>query len=575
MLIYKSDFGMMASIFIALMFAVGLMSCAVGGHGQTDAKPVVVRQWQVMELSFISRQVHANPLSEIQLTAEFLGPAGVRFHMCGFYDGHETWKVRFSPSASGEWSYRTTCNQQDDVGLFDVAGRFLVQAPAMDEANALFRHGGFLRVSQDHHYLTYTDGTSFFWLGDTWWCVPSELVPLDRSNRPEIPSMYSKLLETRKQERFTMLHMAFVTKPGQPNPSPYMEIANDHFDQTYWNNVDRYIGEANSAGLMPVIGLGFAFKGHDQPSLAQLERVWSYILARYGANAITFLICGEYNVATGPNRTYTKEDLAWIDKILALGRFIKDHDPYQRAMTVHPWYYSYDGGQARQQSWCDIVMVQGGHETNFHGGPQQEWYRQIYDHPQPKPLIEGERMYEGIHGAKADLVRRCAYLAMQSGCCGYTYGAQGLWYPTQDENDKTFSEWGSPIPWWQAIEQPGGQQMKHLRECYEMLDWWKLRPVDTDQVLDLGKQSTSDEKPLVKADIPSGQFLIYLPTAGAHIDRIQIKGLTPGSGYKRITFNPRTGQHKDEQLQADATGRIPLPILEQHEDAAVLFRREN
>jgi hypothetical protein len=96
----------------------------------------------------------------------------------------------------------TRSNQADvgrrDPGLHGQAGRFQVRPAAGD--NPLYRHGGFLRVSGDGHSLTYTDGTPFFWLGDTWWFCPSDLVPIDGSTNPQIPSAYHHLLNVRKSQ---------------------------------------------------------------------------------------------------------------------------------------------------------------------------------------------------------------------------------------------------------------------------------------------------------------------------------------------------------------------------------------
>ena len=38
--------------------------------------------------------------------------------------------------------------------------------PAGDVANPLHRHGPLLKVGPSGRYLTYTDGTPLFWLGD-------------------------------------------------------------------------------------------------------------------------------------------------------------------------------------------------------------------------------------------------------------------------------------------------------------------------------------------------------------------------------------------------------------------------
>lgn len=130
--------------------------------------------------------------------------------------------------------------------------------------------------------------------------------------------------------------------------------------------------------------------------------------------------------------------------------------------------------QVWNQPWYDVTMLQGGHSRNPSAVAA---YRQVLDHKPTRPVIEGECKYEGIHGFTAGEIRHAAYRAMQAGCCGFTYGSHGLWYPTQSETDRKFDEWGPPMAWWQAYKRPGGAQMKHLRACYESLEWWRLEPL--------------------------------------------------------------------------------------------------
>lgn len=281
-----------------------------------------MRQYRLFELALKPKQNHADPLA-VQVAAEFAGPGGARLTIPAFWDGRSSWRVRFTPLAAGPWSFSTVANTADDPGLHGQKGAFDAQ-PAQGE-NPLHRHGGILRVSENRHYLTYADGTPFFWLGDTWWFCPSKLVPFDVSNRPDTPSMYKRLIDTRREQHFSVVHMAFLGESGVNGA--YTDLFAGKVSPDYWDMVDLYINYSNEAGIVPVIGMGF-HSGLDKPTLAQLQVLWSYVLARYGAHAVTWLICGEYNQNNPPER---------VEKILKLGQFIKDHDPYRRAMTVHPW----------------------------------------------------------------------------------------------------------------------------------------------------------------------------------------------------------------------------------------------
>lgn len=346
-----------------------------------------------------------------------------------------------------------------DAGLHGQTGTFTA-LPA-DGDNALFQHGGFLRTSADGHHLTYADGTPFFWLGDTWWFCPSDTVPIDSSSNPEIPSAFYDMVGVRKEEGFTAIHMAFLDRMDGINP--YSDaMRGPNLTPAYWQKVDRYMDYANANGLIPVIGMGWAGRPLNP---ADWRLLWRHLIARYGAHAVTWLICGEYNV-----RGVSDEQIA---DTLALGQFIKDTDPYHRAMTVHPWAMGGDRQQAWDQPWYDFIMFQGGHGP----APRVKLYLDAYDRQPAKPVIEGECQYEGI-GAFTDAdIRNVAYRALQSGACGYTYGSQGLWYPTQNEQDEKTKEWGTPLVWWKALRRPGSVQLGHLRRIYEGVDWWKLQPM--------------------------------------------------------------------------------------------------
>ncbi len=138
-------------------------------------------QWQAHELTFVTEREHESPFDYRagHLAGTFVGPEGDKLEIAGFYDGKRNWKIRFTPTTPGTWHYTTASSHTDDAALHGRSGQIDV-APATGD-NPLFRHGGFLKVSENRRHLTYTDGTPFFWLGGTWWFAPSTLTPLEGS----------------------------------------------------------------------------------------------------------------------------------------------------------------------------------------------------------------------------------------------------------------------------------------------------------------------------------------------------------------------------------------------------------
>ena len=56
---------------------------------------VTVEQYHIHDFTF-KAQASGNPF-DVELSGEFTGPGGVRITVPGFYDGDNTWKIRFAP----------------------------------------------------------------------------------------------------------------------------------------------------------------------------------------------------------------------------------------------------------------------------------------------------------------------------------------------------------------------------------------------------------------------------------------------------------------------------------------------
>lgn len=535
---------------LGILLAILILQTACGGETSpgtnTLRKDTVVsnkpQQWRVLELQFTAEGTYVNPAADVALVTTFVGPEGETYAVSGFWDGGDAWKVRFTPTAPGKWTYVTQCSSEDP-GLNGQTGTF--RAARAAGSNPLLVHGGFLRVSDNRRYLTYTDGTPFFWLGDTWWFCPSALVPYEGSTNPEYDSMYRTLIDMRSEQGYTVAHMAFL---GPISESRGVNSLADQgrtrsIDTLYWREVDRYIAYANESGIVPVIGLAF-HSGMDELDLSAWTFLWQYVVARYGAFPVSWLIGGEYNADTG-NPTER------VPMVLALGQAIKDADPYRRAMTVHPWWYRGDGRQAWDEPWYDFIMLQGAHGA----APPLSLYHEAYARSDPKPVLEGECNYEGIHNLTDFDVRWAAYRAIQAGSFGYTYGAHGLWYPTQSHDDTTFDEWGTPVPWWEALRKPGGAQMRLLREFYESLAWWELEPRPDGLTSD--PRMPDMVMPAVKA-LEDRTFVIYFPRNYPSTASAYLHGTRPGAAYQATWFDPRTGEWSlhEGDLTTEPTGML-------------------
>jgi hypothetical protein len=328
--------------------------------------------------------------------------------------------------------------------------------------------------------------------------------------------------------------------------------------------MDNYFVYANQQSIIPFIGIGF-HKNFDSPSLDNLKLLWRYLVARYGAFAVGWLIAGEYNEGDKPAR---------VAKLMALGQFIKDIDPYKRAMSIHPWSYSGDKRQAWDQPWYDFIMLQCGHKDwAFKGGPPPaSLYLNIYQRHPRKPLLEDECDYEGIKDIDAQRVRLIAYRAVQSGSFGFTYGAHGIWYPYQSYNERQFTYIGKAVPWWVALTHPGGAQMGYLRRLYESVDWWKLEPRP-------GAVTATANLPESKQVLVKGfedrLFLIYIPPDIEPDSELMLQGASKRLRYNMTWFNPRNGEFKQISRRLNGgSGKLLLPSRPDDQDWVLVVRAD-
>ncbi len=510
--------------------------------------------FRVREFEFQAQQKFAEPWRDVDFYAEFTGPGDTTFTINGFWDGGFFWKIRFAPPSPGAWSYRTFCPQ--DAGLHGRSGSFSVAAASGE--NPLFRNGGFLKVSDNKRYLTYSDGTPFFWLADTWWFGTSDYMPMDGSSNPSIPSCFRYCVRKRKSQRFSVVHFGFVGfLKGYLNPDYF--YSSPQIQPAYWQEVDRHFDYITHQGILPVVGLQWRVEN----TLEQWKIIWKYFIARYGAYPMTWNFNIEYNADS-------KLPLGNVRLTKLLGQYIKDLDPYKRAMTVMPWVTHLDGHEVWDDPWHDFITLQGGHNGPTYPpgtpfiGPPLSMYRQAYHHEPQKPVMLQEVTFEGIQPKGIlrphddTVVRYNAYNTLQCGFCGFGYGAQGLWYPTQNDDDHTFDgDWGESIPWWRALERPGGYQMTTLRRFYESIEWWTLAPYDAVNQTSIPVLSKDDKF-----------FALYYSGGHSILDTVRLSRLPANHDYLYEWFDPRAGEkisYQNSRLSVD-DGQLVLPVPPDQQD---------
>ena len=83
-------------------------SAQVAPAAEAPAAAPEVPQWGRFEVAVKNPRPYADPYSDVQLNVVYTAPGGKEIAFWGFYDGGETWRLRFMPHLRGRWQYRAT-----------------------------------------------------------------------------------------------------------------------------------------------------------------------------------------------------------------------------------------------------------------------------------------------------------------------------------------------------------------------------------------------------------------------------------------------------------------------------------
>jgi hypothetical protein len=181
-----------------------------------------------------------------------------------------------------------------------------------------------------------------------------------------------------------------------------------------------------------------------------------------------------------------------------------------------------------------------------------------WDREPPKPVVEGESVYEGIVDnligyapgvpiIQAHDVRRAAYCSVFAGAAGYAYGSQGVWsYSSPSPSappraEKKGSGYGLPsISFQEAMQRPAGAQMQYLRALLES------RPMLTripDQWLIVDDPFSTTDR--IQACRSSDLSYIFVYTSSGKPVRVRLRDKIhdnlSGKAYKAYWYDPRKG----------------------------------
>jgi hypothetical protein len=539
-----------------------LASLSVVASETKAADRLVVEANRVAEVSFTSQSEHVDPFNDVQLDVVFDAPSGTSIRVPAFWDGGKVWRVRYASGAVGAHRYRTECSDVRDTGLHRREGVIEVQPYRGD--NRLYRHGP-IRVAADRRHFEHSDGTPFFWLGDTWWMGLCE--------RMKWPEEFQKLAADRREKGFNVIQIVAGLYPdmpafddrgrneaGFPWEPEYRRIRPEYFD-----HADERLQYLADHEFVPCIVGAW---GYHLPWLGgeRMKHHWRYLVARYGALPVVWCVAGEINLPyyLEPGFPQGGETQAanWEEII----RYVRALNWSGRLITAHPTGLPPLSARLmyKDQSLLDFDMLQTGHGGSEVLAPSMRALRASYDAEATMPVLNSEVSYEALlNRIPADVPRMLFWTNMLSGAAGHTYGANGIWQLNRKGQPYGNSPHGGnygTIPWDEAMHLPGSQQIGHAKRLLERYPWHRFEPHPewaTWSKVNDGSDSTND--PPVNdefmapyaAGIADSVRMFYLPKPWPVI----VQRLNADKPFVATFFDPITGQSIDlGRVQPDANG---------------------
>lgn len=359
---------------------------------------------------------------------------------------------------------------------------------------------GKLQVSANSRFLQFSDGTPFFWLGDTGWLLP------ERLDRNEV-DYYLQRCRTAGYNMVQIQVMDDVPSYniyGQPSLTDGFNFTgiNQKGVYGYWDHLDYIIGKAADNGIyVGMVAIWGSMVKSGKINAQEAHQYGAFLANRYkDCPNIIWIMGGDIQGDIHPE--------VWN----ALATTIKSIDT-NHLMTYHPRGRYTSAHWWSKASWIDFHTFQSGHrkygqrmgnkDYSIPDSTEEDNWMYVdstWTYQPIKPVLDDEPSYEdipkGLHDANEQHwkdydVRRYAYWSVFAGSCGHTYGHNSIMqmykkgYPTSYGNTLQMKTW------YEGLEDPGYNQMKYLKNL--MLSFPYLNRVP-DQSIIVGKNGVKYDR---------------------------------------------------------------------------------
>jgi hypothetical protein len=503
------------------------------------------------EWSIVSGKQYSDPFNQVEVDAVITLPSGKEERVPAFWAGGSTWRVRYAPPLPGVYKIQSVSN---DAANRDLHGQaFTLNVAPYSGDNSHYKHG-VLKISEDGRHFQHSDGTPFFWLGDTWW--------MGLCKRLDWPDGFETLTADRVKKGFTLVQ---IVAGLYPDMEPFDERgANEagypwdrefnRINPAYFDMADVRIQHLANQGLAACI-VGFWGYFIPRMGMAKVKQHWRYLVARWGAYPVVWCLAGEGTMPYYLSKTKEQDAETQKHGLTELARYVHSIDAHHHPITIHP------SSSARlcvdDPSVLDFDMLQTGHSDRESVPNTIETVNRQLADSLKMPVLIGEVCYEGINEASREEVERFMFwAALLSGAGGHTYGANGIWQVNTRQKPYGLSphghSWGGPA-WDIAAQLPGSGQLGLAKALLTRYSWWKLQP--RPEIVEPRWSKTDYWLPFA-AQIPGEAIVIFAPASFKPIEHVQLEART----YRAFFFNPSDGSEVPiGNITPDANGSWKPP----------------
>jgi len=512
---------------------------------------------------------------------------GTTWRVPAFWAGGNSFRIRFAPPHAGRYAWTARCARGHAPSLDGKTGAF--DAATGDALTPLLKHGR-LGVVANHTTLRHADGTPFLWLADTWWMAFTK--------RLTWPGGFTQLLDDRVRKGFNVIQVVLGPLPDYDAPSQAFDPRQadeagwtwdpqwTRINPAFFDRVDQGLWKLIEHGIVPcIVGMWgyWALAMGEQ----RARQHWRYLIARYGAWPVTWCIAGEtvmptYHTTFSENSdSITAESQSQREIWSRLTQYVRAIDPWHNLITTHPKAPGASRLDLSPEAAVDFEMVQTTHMgyAGLHG--HLETVAQSLDATPLMPVFVSEANYEGIMGSSwADIQRFQFWTSMTMGCCGYTYGAQGVW----GMNSKTNPHVGFTGDWGRgyledAMHYTGSTHVGVGKSILSRYRWHACRPFMEPAVAMLNRPWS------FATGIPGELAIYYLPSNTSDPRHLGIVApgwmgkclpirVAPHTGMIASFIDPVTGQTLAiGEVKPDADGNWTPPRKPSSEDWVLVLER--